>query len=134
MGSWGQPGGIVVKFVHSASASRSSQVQIPGRDLHITYQAMLRRHPTYKTEEDWHRSWLTDNLPHTKRGRLAKILAQGNLPHQQKKKRERWEAFFFFFFLRLAPELTSVANLFFSLLLLPKSPKYIVVYSSCRSF
>ena len=41
----------------------------------------------------------------------------------------------YFFFLWLAPELTSVANLFsFLLLLLPKTPKYIVVYSSCRSF
>ena len=40
---------------------------------------------------------------------------------------------FFFFFQRLAPELTSVATLFF-FILLPKAPQYIVVYSSCRSF
>ena len=41
----------------------------------------------------------------------------------------------FSFFFRLAPELTSVATLFFLLLLLlPKAPQYIVVYSSCRSF
>ena len=40
--------------------------------------------------------------------------------------------FFKKIFLKIGPELTSVANLFF--LLLPKSPQYIVVYSSCRSF
>ena len=41
-----------------------------------------------------------------------------------------------FFFLKIGPELTSVANLFFLLLLLLlcKAPQYIVVYSSCRSF
>ena len=39
----------------------------------------------------------------------------------------------FFFFLKIGPELTSVASLFFSLLL-PKALRYIVVYSSCRSF
>ena len=39
-----------------------------------------------------------------------------------------------FFFLKIGPELTSVANLLFVLLLLPKAPRYIVIYSSCRSF
>ena len=40
-----------------------------------------------------------------------------------------------FFFLRLAPGLTTVANLvFFFLLYLPKPPLYTVVYPSCRRF
>ena len=39
----------------------------------------------------------------------------------------------FIYFLKIGPELTSVANLLF-LLLLPKAPQYIVVYSSSRSF
>ena len=39
---------------------------------------------------------------------------------------------FGFSFKRLAPELTTVANLFF--FLLPKDPQYIVAYSSCGSF
>ena len=30
---WGWPGGVVVKFPHSASVARGSQVQIPGVDL-----------------------------------------------------------------------------------------------------
>ena len=38
---WGQPGGTVVKFAHSASAVQGSLVQIPGVDLHTAYQAML---------------------------------------------------------------------------------------------
>ena len=39
------------------------------------------------------------------------------------------------FFLRLAPGLTTVANLFFFFLLyLPKPPLYTVVYLGCRSF
>ena len=38
-----------------------------------------------------------------------------------------------YIFLILAPALTSVADLFF-FLLLPKGPLYIAVYSSCRSF
>ena len=42
--------------------------------------------------------------------------------------------FFLFFFLKIGPELTSVANLFFFFILLSKGPQYIVVYSSCRSF
>ena len=37
----GQPGGVVVKFVHCALAAHSWQVQILGVDLHTTYQAML---------------------------------------------------------------------------------------------
>ena len=51
----GQPGGAVVKFVHSASVAQGLWVQITGADLHTTCQAMLWWHPTYKIEEDWHR-------------------------------------------------------------------------------
>ena len=32
-----------------------SPVHILGVDLHTAHQAMLWQHPTYKTEEDWHR-------------------------------------------------------------------------------
>ena len=42
----GQPGGVVVKFVHSASAAWGLQVQILDVDLHTTHQAMLWQHPT----------------------------------------------------------------------------------------
>ena len=51
----GRPGGVVVKFAHSASMARGSQVQIPGVGPHTTHQAMLWSCPTYKIEEDWHR-------------------------------------------------------------------------------
>ena len=51
----GQPGGIVVKFAHSASVAQGSQVWILGADLHTTHQAVLWWHPTYKIEEYWHR-------------------------------------------------------------------------------
>ena len=50
----GQPGGLVVKFAHSASAAQGSQVWIPGTDLRITHKAMLWQHPIYKVEEDGH--------------------------------------------------------------------------------
>ena len=52
----GWPGGIVVKCVHSAMAARGSQVRIPGMELYIAYQAVVWQHPTYKIEEDWHKS------------------------------------------------------------------------------
>ena len=51
----GRPGGVVVKFTHSALAAQGSRVQILGMNLHAAHQAMLCRHPTYKVEEDWHR-------------------------------------------------------------------------------
>ena len=51
----GRPGGIVVKFAHSASADMDLQVQILGVDLHTAHQAMLWRRPTYKLGEDCHR-------------------------------------------------------------------------------
>ena len=53
IGGW--PGGVVVKFAHSASAARGSQVWIQGADLYIVCQAILCWCPTYKIEEDWHR-------------------------------------------------------------------------------
>ena len=52
----GHPGGVVVKFAHSTSAAQGSWVQIPGMNLHTTNQVILWWHPTYKIEEDWHRS------------------------------------------------------------------------------
>ena len=51
----GRPGGIVVKFTHSALVARGSQVQILGVDLHTTHQAMLWWCPTDEIEEDWYR-------------------------------------------------------------------------------
>ena len=51
----GWPGGVVVKFVHSASVVRGSLVQISGADTHTAHQAMLWQRPTYKIEEDGHR-------------------------------------------------------------------------------
>ena len=51
----GRHGGIVVKFMHSASVAWDLQVQIPGGDLHATRQAVLWWRHKDKTEEDWHR-------------------------------------------------------------------------------
>ena len=48
----GQPGGVMVKFVHSVVVAQGSRVQIPGIDLHAAPQAMLWQHPKYKIEED----------------------------------------------------------------------------------
>ena len=42
----GGPGGVVVKFVCSASVAQSLQVWIPGMDLCTAYQAMLWWHLT----------------------------------------------------------------------------------------
>ena len=42
------PGGVVVKFVYSASGAQGSPVQILGVDLHTAHQAMLWQHPTQK--------------------------------------------------------------------------------------
>ena len=52
---WGQPGGIVFKFLHFALDAQGLRAQMPGVDLHTTHQAMLCQCPTYKLEEDWHR-------------------------------------------------------------------------------
>ena len=51
----GSLGGVLVKFVHSASAAWGLWLQIPGMDLHTTHQATLWWCPTYKIEENWHR-------------------------------------------------------------------------------
>ena len=37
---WARPGGIAVKFVHSALAAWGSPVQILGMDLHTAHQAV----------------------------------------------------------------------------------------------
>ena len=58
----------MVKFAHSASEAQGSRFWIPGADLHTANQAMLWRHPTYKTEEDW-----------------QQMLAQGQSSSPQKK-------------------------------------------------
>ena len=52
--SKGGPGGVLVKFVHSASAAQRLWVQILGIDLYTTHQALLWECPTYKIEEYWH--------------------------------------------------------------------------------
>ena len=51
----GLPGGIAIKFEHSALVVWGSQVQIPGADLHTTHQAMLWHCPIHKIGEDWYR-------------------------------------------------------------------------------
>ena len=51
----GQPGGVGVKSTSSTLVAQGSRVWILGVDLHTTHQAMVWWHPTYKTEEDWHR-------------------------------------------------------------------------------
>ena len=51
----GEPGGVVVKIVPSASVAQGLWVWIPGMELHTTHQAMLWQHPTYKIEADLHR-------------------------------------------------------------------------------
>ena len=60
----GQPGGIVVKFAHSASVAQGSQVQIMGMYLAPLIKPQCGRIP-HKIEEDWHRCELRANLPHT---------------------------------------------------------------------
>ena len=82
----GRPAGVVVQFSCSASAARGSQVWIPGIDLHTTHQAMLWQCPSYKTEEDWHRCQLSDNLPKAERRRLARVVSSGPIILTKKKK------------------------------------------------
>ena len=53
---FGAASGVAVKFAHSVSVAGGSKVWIPGMDLHTAHQAMLWWHPTYKVEEDGHRS------------------------------------------------------------------------------
>ena len=71
---WVQPGGIVVTFVHSASAAQGLWVWILGMDIHTTHQAMLWQHLTYKMGEDWHRDSF---LKQKERGRLAIDVSSG---------------------------------------------------------
>ena len=75
--SLGWSSGVVFGFTHSASTAWGSQVQIPGMDPHTAGKAVLWWRLTYKVEEDWHRCWLSDNLPQAKRGRLATDISLG---------------------------------------------------------
>ena len=50
----GQPSSVVIKFTHSASAARGSQVQTPGTDLAPLVKPHCGGIPQ-KIEEDWHR-------------------------------------------------------------------------------
>ena len=52
--SWGWPGVIVVKFVHSTLAARDLHVQILGADLASLIKPCCRSIP-HKIEEDLHR-------------------------------------------------------------------------------
>ena len=50
----GWPGGVVVRFVHSALVAQGLQVRIPGVDLVLLVKPRCGSIP-HKTEEDWHR-------------------------------------------------------------------------------
>ena len=62
--SRGRPGGIVVEFVHSASAAWGSQVWIPGADLALLIKPCCGS-VSHKIEEDGHGCELSNSLPHT---------------------------------------------------------------------
>ena len=66
--SWGWPGGVVVKFTHSAWVAQGSQVQILGLELYTAHQAMLWWHPACKSG-----------------GRLEQMLAKGQSSSPKKK-------------------------------------------------
>ena len=66
----GFAGGVVVKFAHSASAARGSQVRIPGADICTAYQAMR---------------WQAAHIQ--SRGGWVWMLAQGQ-PSSKKKKKD----------------------------------------------
>ena len=51
----GQPSGVAIKFVWSASAAQGLLVGIPGADLHTAFKPCCGRCLTYKIEEDEHR-------------------------------------------------------------------------------
>ena len=77
----------MVKFTHSASAALGLRVQIPGTDVAQLIKSHCGSIPR-KTEEDWHRSELSNNLPQTKRGRLATDVSLGPLFLTKNKKRK----------------------------------------------
>ena len=63
---WGPPGGIVVKFACSTSVAWGLQIRIKDADP----ASLVKPHRgsiLHKTEEDWHRCLLSDNLPHKKK-------------------------------------------------------------------
>ena len=67
----------MVKFAHSASAARGSQVRILGTDLHAAHQATLWQCPTYKIEKIGTDVSSADNLPQAKRGSFATDVSSG---------------------------------------------------------
>ena len=60
--------GPVVQWLSSACSALAALVHEFGSQpqTYPTHQAMLWWHPTYKTEEDWHRCQLSANLRHQK--------------------------------------------------------------------
>ena len=66
----GWPSGVVVKFLHSASATQGSRVQILGTDLALLIKPCCCGIP-HKIEEDWHRCQLRANLPHTHKKKIV---------------------------------------------------------------
>ena len=74
----GRPSGILIKFECSASVAQDSKVWILGGDLAPLIKPHCGGVP-YKTEEDWHRCQLSDNLPQTKRGGLATAVSSGTI-------------------------------------------------------
>ena len=77
----------MVEFTCPTSEAQGSRVHVLGADLRTTPQAMLWWRPTYKTEEDGHRCYLSDNLPQAQRGILATDV-RDNLPYQKKSEDE----------------------------------------------
>ena len=61
----------MVKFACSTSVAQGFAGLEPRQDLHVAHQAMLWRHPTYKTGEDW-----------------QQMLAQGQTCSPKKKKKQ----------------------------------------------
>ena len=58
--------GQMVKVPHTPLPRPGFAGSDPGVDL-LHSSATLWRHPTNKTEEDWHGCWLRVNLPHQKK-------------------------------------------------------------------
>ena len=54
--SKGWPGGVVIKFMHFASAAQGLQVQYLGADLALLVKPRCGSIP-HKIEEDWHRCY-----------------------------------------------------------------------------
>ena len=52
----GWPSGGAVNFAHSTLVAQGSPVKILGADMALLGKSCCGRHPTYKVEEDGHRS------------------------------------------------------------------------------